>query len=293
MKWLALIVSAILAAYLLRTCTQAKPEVKAPEVAKPAVVPSAAPAPAPELAKPALPSFGKWAAAVAGDKLSLEGTVKDQAAKDAILAAAKSVFGEANVADKLTLDAALPGFNFGGKWADLFTWLKGKAMNLAFDGAGVKLSGEMGDALISSAIAKLKSLFGDGVNLTNELKATAMAAADAFKAGAKNFRLNVEFDTGKATIRKESFKELDDLAAVLKDGKTKGEVGGHTDNVGQAESNLKLSQARAEAVAAYLFSKGVPKEALTAKGYGDTKPVAANDTPENKQRNRRVEFVAQ
>jgi OmpA-OmpF porin, OOP family len=272
---------------LLRTCTQPKQAPKAVEPPKPA---AAAPA---EAAKPALPSFGKWAAAVAGDKLTLEGAVKDQAAKDAILSAAKGVFGDANVTDKLALDAALPAFNFGGKWNDLFGWLKGKALNLAFDGAGVKLTGEMGDALISGALAKLKALFGDGVNISNELKAKAMAAADAFKAGAKNFRLNVEFDTGKATIRQASFKELDDLAEVLKDGKTKGEVGGHTDNVGQPDANLKLSQARADAVAAYLVKKGVPKDVVTAKGYGDTKPVAVNDTDENKQRNRRVEFVAQ
>ena len=121
----------------------------------------------------------------------------------------------------------------------------------------------------------------------------AMAAADAFKAGAKSFKLDVNFDTGSAKIRADSTKDLVDLAELIKDGKTKGEIGGHTDNVGQPASNLSLSQERAISVVAYLVSKGVPKDVLTAKGYGDTKPLAANDTPENKQRNRRVEFVAQ
>jgi succinyl-CoA synthetase beta subunit len=121
----------------------------------------------------------------------------------------------------------------------------------------------------------------------------AMSAAEAFKAGAKSFKLDVEFDTGSAKIRGGEAKELNELAALIKDGKTKGEIGGHTDNVGDAASNLKLSQARAESVVAYLIGKGVPKDVLIAKGYGDTKPVAANDTAENKQRNRRVEFVAQ
>ena len=119
-----------------------------------------------------------------------------------------------------------------------------------------------------------------------------MAAADAFKAGAKTFKLDVEFDTGSAKIRGGEAKELNELAELIKDGKTKGEIGGHTDNVGQPESNLKLSQARADSVAAYLVAKGVPKDVLSGKGYGDAKPVAANDTPENKQRNHRVEFVA-
>jgi succinyl-CoA synthetase beta subunit len=288
MKWLALIVSAILAAWLLKTCT-AKPDApKAPEAPKAVEAPKVVEAP-----KAVLPSFGKWAATAAGDKLTLEGAVKDQGAKDAVLGAAKAAFGDANVTDKLTLDAALPAFAFGGKWPDLFGWLKGKTAGLAFDGKGVKVSGEMGDAVLKDAEAKLKAALGEGVDWTSELKAKAMAAADAFKAGAKSFKLDVEFDTGSAKIRGGDVKELNELAELIKDGKTKGEIGGHTDNVGVPEANLKLSQSRAESVVAYLVAKGVPKDALTAKGYGDTKAIAANDTPENKQRNRRVEFVAQ
>jgi succinyl-CoA synthetase beta subunit len=121
----------------------------------------------------------------------------------------------------------------------------------------------------------------------------AKSAAEAFKAGAKSFKLDVEFDTGSAKIRGDAVKDLNELAELIKDGKTKGEIAGHTDNVGDPAANLKLSQARAESVVAYLVAKGVPKEALAGKGYGDTKPVAANDTNENKQRNRRVEFAAQ
>ena len=294
MKWLAVIVCAILAAFLLMQCTQPKEAPPAP------VVPAAPKAPEPpkvvEAPKPALPSFGKWTANTADGKVTLEGAVNDQAAKDAILAAAKATYGDANVVDKLTLDAALPAFSFAGKWADIFDWLKsfgGKSTGLAFDGAGVKATGEMGDAVMKDAEAKIKAMFGDGVTWTSELKGVAMGAVDAFKAGAKVFKLNVEFDTGSARIRGGEVKELDELAELLKDGKTKGEIGGHTDNVGQPESKLSLSQERAISVVAYLARKGVPKEALTAKGYGDTKPVAANDTPENKQKNRRVEFVAQ
>ena len=207
--------------------------------------------------------------------------------------AAKAAFGDANVTDKLTLDAALPAFAFGGKWPDLFGWLKGKGLGLAFDGANVKASGELGDALIPGAMNALKGLLGDGVTLGNDVKAKAMAAAEAFKAGAKTFKLDVEFDTGSAKIRGGDAKELNELAELLKDGKTKGEIGGHTDNVGQPDANQKLSQARAESVLAYLAGKGVPKEALSAKGYGDSKPVADNGTDEGKQKNRRVEFVAQ
>jgi succinyl-CoA synthetase beta subunit len=293
MKWLALVIAAILAALLLRQCTQTKEMPKPPEVAKPIVIaPAAAPAVV-EAPKSALPSFGKWAAKLTGDKLMLDGMVKDQGVKDTLLAAAKGVFGDANVTDKLTLDAALPAFAFAGKWPDVFGWLKGKAVNLSFDGKGVKASGEIGEAIMKDAESKLKAALGQGVDWTSGLKATAMAAADAFKAGAKSFKLDVEFDTGSAKIRGGAAKDLNDLAELIKDGKTKGEIGGHTDNVGVAAANLSLSQERALSVVAYLAAKGVSKDVLTAKGYGDTKPVADNATDEGKQRNRRVEFVAQ
>ena len=291
MKWLAVIVAAIFAALLLKQCTQTKDAPKAPEPPKVVDAPKVVEAP-----KPALPSFGKWTANVADGKVTLEGAVKDQAAKDALLAAAKATYGDANVVDKLTLDGALPAFSFAGKWADIFGWLKsfgGKTTGLAFDGAGVKATGEIGDAVMKDAEAKIKAMFGDGVTWASELKGVAMAAADAFKAGVKSFKLEVEFDTGSAKIRGGDAKDLNDLAELIKDGKTKGEIGGHTDNVGQPDNNQVLTHRRADSVVAYLVAKGVPKDVLTGKGYGDTKPVAANDTPENKQKNRRVEFVAQ
>ena len=73
------------------------------------------------------------------------------------------------------------------------------------------------------------------------------------------------------------------------------EIAGHTDNIGSEESNMKLSQARAEAVRNYLISKGIKPERITAKGYGDTQPIAYNtnpdgsDNPAGRQQNRRTE----
>jgi outer membrane protein OmpA-like peptidoglycan-associated protein len=107
----------------------------------------------------------------------------------------------------------------------------------------------------------------------------------------KTFTLhNVFFDTGKATLKSESNKELDDLAEYLSYQKGMAiEVAGYTDNVGNDADNLKLSQARADAVRNYLIKKGVHAENLQAKGYGASDPVASNDTPEGKQQNRRTE----
>jgi outer membrane protein OmpA-like peptidoglycan-associated protein len=101
---------------------------------------------------------------------------------------------------------------------------------------------------------------------------------------------NVYFDTGKSTLRPESFKEIDELAEflLLKKGMVI-EIAGHTDNVGKPEANLKLSQDRADAVRNYLIKKGVAADHVQAKGYGDTQPVGNNDTDAGRQRNRRTE----
>lgn len=103
--------------------------------------------------------------------------------------------------------------------------------------------------------------------------------------------LCVLFDTGKSVIKKESYKEIDDFAAVMKNNPGyKVVIEGHTDNVGGAALNKKLSHKRAEAVKKYLVTKGgIDAKRLTAKGYGKDKPVASNKTKEGREKNRRVE----
>lgn len=101
---------------------------------------------------------------------------------------------------------------------------------------------------------------------------------------------NVYFDTGKSTIKPESFKALNLLVQGLKeDVRKRVEIAGHTDNQGDPAKNLVLSQERANAVKKYLQERGINPSRLIAKGYGDLKPVAPNDTPSNKARNRRTE----
>jgi len=101
------------------------------------------------------------------------------------------------------------------------------------------------------------------------------------------------FESGKSELKPESTPTLKSIAAALKaHPDLKVEIEGHTDNVGSAAANMTLSQARAEAVKAALTSDyAVSADQLTAKGYGDTKPVAKNTTPEGRANNRRVEIV--
>ena len=108
---------------------------------------------------------------------------------------------------------------------------------------------------------------------------------------ARSYRLdNVYFDFGKYTLRPESFAELDELVSYMKWRENeKIEIAGHTDNIGSASDNLKLSQQRAEAIRQYLIKKGVVASRVVAKGYGSTDPVADNSTYEGRQQNRRTE----
>ena len=102
---------------------------------------------------------------------------------------------------------------------------------------------------------------------------------------------NLEFVSGKDVIRDESFSSLDELAGLLvKKVDWKLKLSGHTDNVGAEKENLILSKRRAEAVQTFLAGKGVEKERVKVEFYGETKPIDSNDTPEGRQRNRRVEM---
>ena len=102
---------------------------------------------------------------------------------------------------------------------------------------------------------------------------------------------NLNFEFGKADIKKDSLPYLDKLAeTMLKAKNWTLEIQGHTDNKGSDEFNLKLSQSRADAVKKYLVSKGIIADTITAKGFGESKPLVANDTDANREKNRRVEF---
>lgn len=101
---------------------------------------------------------------------------------------------------------------------------------------------------------------------------------------------NVYFDTGKSTLRSESYAELNKLLDYLKLKKSMVvEIAGHTDNVGKADANMKLSNDRANTVRDWLVKNGIPAARILAKGYGDTQPVASNDHDAGKQKNRRTE----
>lgn len=137
----------------------------------------------------------------------------------------------------------------------------------------------------------------DGYNLTVvevaalQQEVQANAIFDALSRDGR-IALQIQFDTGKATIRSESLGQIGQAADALR--KNPGlavAIEGHTDNVGQPAANKTLSEQRARAVLAALVEHGVESARLSARGFGSERPVADNATEEGRARNRRVELV--
>jgi outer membrane protein OmpA-like peptidoglycan-associated protein len=117
-------------------------------------------------------------------------------------------------------------------------------------------------------------------------------ALQKIKVGESVVLNNVFFESDKYELKPESASELSVVMKLLeKNPSMKIEIGGHTDNTGTEEQNKKLSENRAKSVYDYLVKNGVAPERLSYKGYAATKPIADNNTPEGKAKNRRTEFI--
>jgi outer membrane protein OmpA-like peptidoglycan-associated protein/tetratricopeptide (TPR) repeat protein len=133
------------------------------------------------------------------------------------------------------------------------------------------------------------------------LKAEQLASAELevnielkkIETGAKFSLHHIFFDTGSDVLKATSFGELDRLFFFLKENpEIKVEISGHTDNIGNAQKNLLLSENRAKSVMLYLINKGIAKKRLTFKGFGDKQPIASNDDEiDGRELNRRIEIL--
>lgn len=122
----------------------------------------------------------------------------------------------------------------------------------------------------------------------------AVPLYDKLMTDGKIIAYGITFDVGKATIKPQSMGTINDIFTILqKYPDLKFSVEGHTDNTGNTVSNQALSEARAKAVCEKLQQMGIDMSRLSAKGYGMSKPIDTNETPEGRAKNRRVEFVKQ
>ncbi len=272
-------------------------------VAAPAASETAA---APAAAESAVASPYVWSAArTAPNRVEISGYAPSREAADTILAEARDIFGSATeVVDALEIaDGAPDGF------ADATSF--GLAIADRLENGAVKLSGTSlsfeGETLTEGARAavleriNVRAPAGYAVEMAElrvkpgPLEAGGIgelalpACQDAFNAILSAGR--IRFATGEATIEEISHGLLDRLAYTAQAcPAARVEISGHTDADGSDEANQTLSELRAGAVRDYLVTSGVPTERLDAAGYGETRPVAGNDTDEGKARNRRIEF---
>ena len=240
-------------------------------------------------------SLGAIRISFADGKMVLEGQVPDENTRRRVLTKAQLFFGTENVTDNLQVVADAPQLWWKAKPLDVFSRLRGLPVFelVLADGDRATLAGRVGSDSAGSEIAAwLSANLVDGLKLENRLEVDAALASSASQ-GDPSVLLNetIEFATGSAEVPEAARARLNLIAQVLAEDGRSVTVLGHTDNVGDAESNRVLSRQRAESVAAYLVAHGVDAGKLTADGAGQDKPVADNGTPEGRQRNRRIEFV--
>ncbi len=130
--------------------------------------------------------------------------------------------------------------------------------------------------------------------MQQEVAANADSLAEEIEKSGHVAVYGINFDTGKATLRPDSEKVLQEIDKLLA-GHTEWRmrVEGHTDNTGSAASNMTLSNQRAQAVVAWLTAHGIAPNRLTAQGFGQSKPVADNGSEDGRAKNRRVELARQ
>ncbi len=243
----------------------------------------------------------------ADGKVKVTGIVPDEATRQKVLADLTAAYGAGKFEANITVNPAAKPAGWLAKLGEVLKEFKIPGAELSFDGDAIKVGGV---AAAAALVDKLKGLFGGGFNVIGNFldvnaavaaaNAKAQAALAALTGGASadavvqalNLQI-INFASGKADIPAANQALLKKAAEVLKGAPagTRFEVGGHTDSKGAAAGNLKLSQARAAAVAKYLTGLGVKADQLVAKGFGPDMPLASNDTEEGRFKNRRIEFA--
>jgi outer membrane protein OmpA-like peptidoglycan-associated protein len=189
----------------------------------------------------------------------------------------------------------------GRNYANLFTQRGGKKLYDTLDAGGGVLTARMPaggkniwlEVDVSNGGQVYELTLVEEAAMAQQVEFTAMELARILNEQGSVALHGIFFDTGRATIRDESKGELQSVGELLKQQPVlRLEIQGHTDNVGAADANRRLSEARAAAVKQYLVSNfGVAGDRLLALGFGDTKPVGDNKTDEGRMANRRVELV--
>lgn len=238
---------------------------------------------------------GPFSVRLDGDKRVVEGTVTDQPTKQRVLQAATAAYGETNVVDRVAVDATIASSPCAAKADTLFAALKtDPPIGIACDTrGGVTLSGKaISDADKASRERWARDFFGPDTAVVNAIEVAAptqpVTRPEDVRC-AERMPAAVTFKTASSRIDAKGRALLDAIAPCLRSGTF--EIAGYTDNIGTADDNMKLSQARAESVRAYMILKGVDSGRLVAVGHGAEQPIGDNETTAGRASNRRIEFA--
>ncbi|MGQ3672857.1 OmpA family protein [Xanthobacter sp. TB0136] len=244
-----------------------------------------------------------------GNKVIFGGAVPDSASADTIKQTLADVFGAENISGDLSVDPRYQAPGWLTRLGEFLGLVKSPGLNVVLDGSDVDIRAISPNVDRTSLLEKLKALFGGDVAVTlpdlSSPRLSAESALSALNALQSGYRgkdvaqtLNqvaIEFETGSATVPATE-REVILKAAELIKGLPQGArviIEGYTDNVGDAQMNLALSEQRAEAVKTIMVEAGVPAEDISATGYGDANPVDTNETPEGRAHNRRITYEIQ
>ena len=219
------------------------------------------------------------------------GTVPDEASKASALAKLREVYGADKVVDQIAIGAvALPA-----NWNTYVQKLINPNLKLIsrgqlkIDGTAVSVRGEVANEAQRQQIAsEIATNLNPTYTVNNGLR---VSASEQNMLDATLANRIIEFESGKAALTPAGKSILDEMVSALQKLKDrKIEIIGHTDNRGLHASNLALSHARADAVKMYFAAKSINADLITTSGQGSDRPVADNNTSENRARNRRIEF---
>ena len=149
------------------------------------------------------------------------------------------------------------------------------------------------DIIISSGGYLFKDIVLPNENAINDLSTEPLEVSLPKVKKGKKFKVeSIYFDTGSANLTKESLPALNKLLKIMKENPNfKIEIDGHTDSTGIKDFNMKLSLMRADTIKYWLVMNGISEDRITTKGFGDTRPIADNKSPDGRRKNRRVEII--
>ena len=237
------------------------------------------------------------------------GAVHDDQTRASILEALKAAFGADRLKGEVAVDANRDVAPWLANLRAALDALKSPNVEAIFDGGSVSIGGAIPEADREKVTSSIKSALGADFavgTLEDKLKELASSANTKALAALGDLPTNfgatdivailnhsvINFPSGGAEVPASALDFLAKAAAGLKKlpASYVFEIAGYTDNTGDAAANLALSQKRAEAIRDILVKAGVPADMLVAKGYGSADPIASNDDPQGRRRNRRIEY---